>query len=124
MRRSLTQLPTRRINAAFVVLAASLAAVALLSTPLVGRVLSLQMHVRRSGAGSVALRGRGFVPVNATGGAIQAELLAAAQAAADRQGALMFTVLTLHHPRPRPRPMLLTTEQLAAASGPTANPPD
>jgi hypothetical protein len=99
MRRSLTQLPNRRINAAFVVLAASLAAVTLLSTPLTGGVLWLRTHVRRFGAGSFELRKRGFVPINATGGPIQAELLAAAQAAADRQGAFMFTVLTLH-PRP------------------------
>ena len=94
MRRSPTQLPTRRLHAAFLVLAASLATVALLSTSLVGRVPWLRLHVRRLGAGDVALRARGFVPVNATGGPIQPELLAAAQAAADSAGALMFTVLT------------------------------
>ena len=87
-----TKLTTKRLNAAFLLLAASLAAVAFLSMPLSSRMLGRHRLLRRFGAGGGTLRGRGFVPVNATGGPIQPELLAAAEAAADRQGALMFTV--------------------------------
>ncbi len=91
-----TKLTTKRLNAAFLLLAVSLAAVAFLSMPLGSRMLGRHWRLRRLGAvGGGALRGRGFVPVNATGGPIQQELLAAAEAAADRQGALMFTVRCL-----------------------------
>ncbi len=88
-----TKLTSRRLNAAFLLLAASLAAIAFLSMPLGSRMLGREWRLRRLGAAAGGpLRGRGFVPVNATGGPIQPDLLAAAEAAADRQGAIMFTV--------------------------------
>ena len=86
------KLTIRPLNAAVVLLAAGLAAVAFLSVPLSSQALGQRWRLRRLGSTGGALRGRGFVPVNATGGPIQPELLAAAEAAADRQGALMFTV--------------------------------
>ena len=82
------------------ILAAGLAAASLLAGPLASHVPWMRTHRGRLGAGGGRrFRGPRFVPVNATGGPIQRQLLEAARAAADWQGALIFTVrgLPLNH---------------------------